>query len=58
MPKEVEVQQTKSLYKQVVQEMPPRNQYIGGYNPNPSLKSVIKIDREQPIPTPLFAPKF
>lgn len=35
IPKEVEVQQTKTLYKQVKQEIPPRNPYQGGYNPNP-----------------------
>jgi len=52
MPKEVEVQQNKQLYKQVVQEMPPRNPFQGGYNPNPSLKPVVKPDRETKIPTP------
>jgi hypothetical protein len=58
MPKEVEVQQNKVLHKQIVQEMPQRNIYQGGYNPNANLKPVIKPDRETNIPTPQFAPKF
>ena len=58
MPKEVEIQQNKYLHKQVLQEMPPRNPFQGGYNPNPSLKPVVKPDRETKIPTPQYAPKF
>jgi hypothetical protein len=58
MPKEYEVKQDKTLYKQVVQEMPARNLYQGGYNPNPSLKSVVKLDKQTPLATPLYAPKF
>lgn len=58
MPKEYEIKQDKTLYKQVVQEMPPRNLYQGGYNPNPSLKPVVKLDKQTPLPTPLYAPKF
>jgi hypothetical protein len=58
MPKEVEVQQNKVLHKQIVQEMPQRNFYQGGYNPNGNLKPVVKPDRETNIPTPQFAPKF
>jgi len=58
MPKEYEINQDKTLYKQVVQEMPPRNLYQGGYNPNPSLKLAVKLDKQTTLPTPLYAPKF
>lgn len=58
MPKEVEVEQNKILHKQIVQEMPQRNIYQGGYNPNSNLKPVVKPDRETSIPTPQFASKL
>jgi hypothetical protein len=58
MAKEFEVKQDKSIYKQVVHEMPPRNLYQGGYNPNASLKPSVKLDKQTPLTTPLYAPKF
>lgn len=51
LPKEQEVKQNKTLYKQVKQEMPPRNPFQGGYTPNPSLKPVTKPEIQ-------YAPKF
>ena len=48
----------KSIQKQVKAEMAPRNQFQGGYNPNPSLKPQVKDTGSITVNAPTYAPKF